>query len=128
LEKTINIIASQFEAVRTGESEDACMRVTTNSDRSDVAVAKFNINPEDYYTYTATKLAEKLCLQVHHITNMIRKLGLKDQPEYHKEISTGDKSFTHKYSEDAYLRLKQSIDSSEYYPKPPKIKKVKIGS
>lgn len=123
LEKSINRMASQFEALRTGESEDASLRVTTDSDASDLALADIKINPEDYYTYTASDLADKLSIEIHNIPIMVKMFGLRNKPQYHKEISTGKKSSTNKWSEETYVRLKKAIDSKEYAPKPPKIKK-----
>jgi len=120
LEKSMNLIACQFEAMRTGESEDASLRVTTDSSASDLALAEVKINSEDYYTYVASLLAEKLNVRIHDITNMVKMFKIKDNPDYHKKISTGKKSHTNKFSEEAYLRLKQAIDSGEYSPKPPK--------
>ncbi len=52
IEKSINQIVSQFEAIRSGKAEDAALRVTTDHNAADLALAGIDLPKEEYYPYT----------------------------------------------------------------------------
>ncbi|MBD2072674.1 hypothetical protein H6F86_01975 [Phormidium sp. FACHB-592] len=114
LENSIHQVISQFEAVRSGEAEDAALRVTTDDSATDLALAEINLPREDFYPYTATLLADKLKIAVHHVSKMVKKFDLKDNSRYHCVFRTGRVSKTDKWSEGTFLRLKTALDSGEY--------------
>jgi hypothetical protein len=114
LETSIHRVISQFEAVRSGEAGDAALRVTTDQGAADLALAQIPLPKEEFYPYTATLLADKLGISVHHVTQMIKKFGLRGDQKYHSSFRIGRKSETHKWSEATYQRLKGALASGEY--------------
>jgi len=117
LENSINRMVSQFEGVRNGESEDAALRVTTDSEASDLALASVDLPREALYPYSCTTLADKLKIRPYDVQKMVKKFGLRHNQKYHLSINNGRKAQVHKWSEDTYRRLKQALDSEEY-PRP----------
>jgi|GEM_PF-1496684 len=114
LENSINKLISQFKGVRNGTSEDAAFRITTDSAASDIALASIDLPKEELYPYTCGMLAEKLELRQHDILQIIKKLNLRNNDKYHYSFKTGIKSEVQKWSEAAYQKLKQALDSDEY--------------
>ena len=72
---------------------------------------------EDLYPYLCQDLAEKLEIRSYDVTQMIKKLGLRNNPKYHAVIMAGRIKKVQKWSEATYQRLKQALDSGEY-PRP----------
>ncbi|UBF27477.1 hypothetical protein K9N68_05895 [Kovacikia minuta CCNUW1] len=114
LENSINLMMAHFEAVKRGEVEDSALRVTTDHQASDLALAAVGLCPEDYYIYTCGLLAEKLNVRSYDVQQMIKKLKLQGDRRYHKSISTGKTSEVQKYSEEALIRMKQALETGEY--------------
>ena len=114
LEKSINKLASQFEGYKSGNPDDAALRVTTDSEASDLALADFEMLKEDYYPYLCHNLAVKLKVRNHDIIQMIKIFELRENSKYHLHVKTGSKTGVNKWSEETYQRLKQAIDSGEY--------------
>lgn len=114
LENSINRMVNQFEGVKNGNSDDAALRITTDSQASDLALADVNIPKEDLYPYTCTMLAKKLQVRPHDIVQMIKMFDLRNKKRYHHSFKTGIKSEVQKWSEATYQRLKQALDSGEY--------------
>ncbi|WP_271253214.1 hypothetical protein [Pseudanabaena sp. Chao 1811] len=110
LEKSIDRMVSQFQAIQSGESEDAALRVTTDLESADIALASVQIKSEDYYTHTCGMIAEKFSISKNQVLNLIKKLELRGNSSYHKQFQTGAKSFVHKYSEEALAKIKKEID------------------
>ena len=81
LEKSMNLTANQFEGFKNGNSEDAALRITTDSEASDLALASV-VPQEDLYPYLCQDLAEKLEIRSYDVTQMIKKLGLRNNPKY----------------------------------------------
>ena len=117
LENSIDRLANQFEGYRNGNPEDAALRVTTDSQASDLALASIDVAKEELYPYTCGMLAEKLKLRKHDVVQMIKKFNLRNDDKYHHSFKIGIKSEVQKWSETAYQRLKQALDSGEY-PRP----------
>jgi hypothetical protein len=117
MEYSMNRIAEQFEAVRNGEAEDAALRVTTDQEATDLALAGIDIPAEDYYVHTCGALAETLGVRLYDVTKMTKTLGLRGDVRYHRSISTGRTSYVQKWSDDALRRLREALDSGEY-PRP----------
>ena len=115
LENSINKMMLQFEGVKNGNPEDAALRVTTDSKASDLALISVDVPKEELYPYTCGMLAENLKLRQHDVVQMIRKFNLRNDDTYHHAFKTGIKSEVHKWSEAAYQRLKQALDSGEYF-------------
>lgn len=113
IENSINRMVQQFESIRSGESKDAALRVTTESDAADLALAS-TLPSEDLYPYTCSMLGEKLGVRNHDITQMIKSLNLRGNGKYHYIFKTGSKSSIPKWSEETYLKLKKELDSNEY--------------
>lgn len=107
---------SQFEGVKNGESKDAALRITTDRNAGDIALATV-VPEEELYPYTCVMLAEKLKVRKHDVVQMIKKFGLRNNRTYHLHIKTGLKTGTHKWSEATYERLQKALDSAEY-PRP----------
>ena len=114
LENSINKMVSQFEGVKNSESEDAALRITTDSKGCDLALASVNLPKEELYPYTCGILAEKLCLRKHDVVQMVKQLNLRNNEEYHCSLKTGMKSEVQKWSEATYQRLKKALDSGKY--------------
>ena len=114
LENSIDRLANQFEGYKNGNPEDAALRVTTDSQASDLALASADVPKEELYPYTCGILAAKLKLRQHDVVQMIRKFDLRNNEKYHHVFKTGIKSEVQKWSEAAYQRLKQALDSGEY--------------
>jgi len=117
LETSINRMASQFEAIRNGEAEDAALRVTTDLSDTDIALASIEMYPEDYYKYSCGELSDKLNVRPHDVTAMIKLYGLRDNPQYYRKLSSGKKSHIIKWSDNAYWKLREVLDSCNYIPK-----------
>ncbi len=117
LENSINRMVSQFEGVKNGNSNDAALRITTDSDASDLALVNVNLPKEELYPYTCGILADKLDLHKHDVVQMIKKFNLRNDDKYHCSFKTGIKSEVQKWSEAAYKRLENALDSEEY-PRP----------
>lgn len=114
LENSVNKMILQFEGMKNGNSEDAALRVTTDSEASDLASISVDVPKEELYPYTCGMLAEKLKLRQHDVVQMIKKFDLRNDTKYHHSFKTGIRSEVHKWSEVAYQRLKQALDSGEY--------------
>lgn len=114
LENSINRMVDGFEAVKNGNAKDAALRVTTDSEASDLALASVDLPKEELYPYTCGMLAGKLGLRKHDVVQMIKKFDLRDDDKYHHSFKTGMKSEVPKWSEATYQRLKQALDSGEY--------------
>jgi len=112
LEKSIDRMVAQFQAIQSGESEDAALRVTTDLESADIALANIQLNQEDYYPYTCGMIAEKLGINTHKVVGVIKKLSMRGNTSYHKCFQIGVKSFTHKYSEEALIKIKKEVESS----------------
>ena len=117
LENSINRMVSQFEGVKNGNSNDAALRITTDSDASDLALVNVNLPKEELYPYTCGILADKLDLRKHDVVQMIKKFNLRNDDKYHCSFKTDIKSEVQKWSEAAYKRLENTLDSEEY-PRP----------
>lgn len=113
LENSINKLVNQFERVKNGDAEDAALRVTTDSEASDLAIAT-TLPTEELYPYTCGMLAEKLAIRQHDVLNLIRKNNLRNDEKYHYPLKTGIKSEVQKWSEAAYQVLKDILNSSEH--------------
>lgn len=114
LETSINRIADHIDAVQRGEVEDSALRVTTDHSAVDLALAGVQVSPEDYYQYTSGTLAEKLEVRLYDVTQMVKRFALRDNSNYHKAIKTGKTCEVHKYSEAAFLKLKEILESGQY--------------
>ncbi|BBC24447.1 hypothetical protein [Pseudanabaena sp. ABRG5-3] len=112
LEKSIDRMVAQFQAIQSGESEDAALRVTTDLESADIALANIQLNQEDYYPYTCGMIAERLGISTHKVVGAIKKLSMRGNTSYHKCFQIGVKSFTHKYSEEALIKIKKEVESS----------------
>ena len=112
LETSMNRMVSQFEAVRSGEAEDAALRVTTNMDVADIAITAINLPKEDYYPHTCSYIAEILGIRKHDVVKIIKELGLRDDPKYHICIPTGKTAKVHKWSEATLHKLKEQLKSN----------------
>ena len=112
LETSINRMVNQFEAVRTGESQDAALRVTTDLNAADIALSGIQLPKEEYYPYTCSNLAEILGLRNHDVTTIIKSLELRNDIRYHICISVGKKTKVHKWSEATLQKLKKALDSN----------------
>lgn len=77
LKESVNRMADQFEAIRNGESEDAALRVTTDSEATDIALASVELSKELNYPYTCNQLADKLGVRPYDVKQMIRSFSLK---------------------------------------------------
>ena len=44
LEKSVDRMVSQFESIQNGEAEDAALRVTTDTDSTDIALANIQLS------------------------------------------------------------------------------------
>lgn len=110
LEKSIDRMVAQFKAIQNGDSEDAALRVTTDLESADLALASVQIKPEDYYTHTCGMIADKFSISKNQVLNLIKKLELRGNISYHKKIQIGANSFVHKYSEEALVKIKKEID------------------
>ncbi|MGF1539314.1 MAG: hypothetical protein ACFCU5_02510 [Pleurocapsa sp.] len=108
LENSMNRMANQFESIRNGDSKDAALRVTTDLENADIALGSINLPKEEYYPYTCTTLADALEIRVYDVTQKIKELNLRNDIKYHMCISTGRTGKTHKYSEAALQKLKES--------------------
>lgn len=109
LEKSIDRMVSQFKAIQNGEAEDAALRVTTDIDSTDIALASIQLNQEDYYPYTCGMIAKKLGVSQHKVSSLIKKIGIRGNISYHKEFQIGVKSFVHKYSEATLNNIKKEL-------------------
>ncbi len=114
LETSVNRMVKQFKAVRTGEAKDSSLRVTTDLSAADIALSRINLPKEEYYPYTCSDLAKTLGIRNHDVTSMIKRLGLRNDINYHICIHTGRKSTVHKWSEAALEKLKGILNSSSY--------------
>jgi EC042_2821-lke REase len=119
LETSVNRTLAQFESMKNGDIKDAALRVTTNSEATDLALASVQLTKEQYFTYTCTLLAEKLNahypgIKNHDILSMIKKFGLRGDIQYHYEIRTGKKATVNKWSEKTFKRLLEALESGEY--------------
>lgn len=114
LEKSINRLVNQFEGYKNGNSEDAALRVTTDSEASDLALANVTVSQEDIYPYFCKTLADKLNIRPYDVTQMVVKFGLRNDGRYHLVVKKSENSTVNKWSEAAYNRLKQALDSGEY--------------
>lgn len=117
LENSINKLVNQFEGIQNGNSEDAALRVTTDSEACDLALANVNISQEDMYPYFCQTLAEELNIRPYDVTKMVGEFGLRNYEQYHLVIKSSEKKTVNKWSEATYKRLKQALDSHEY-PRP----------
>lgn len=113
LENSINRMVNQFESIRSGEAKDASLRVTTDRDATDIALAGVSLSKEEYYPYTCKQLANLLNVRPHDIVRMIKIFNLRGSSDYHIHIS-GGKGRLNKWSEKTYHRLKTALDSGEY--------------
>ncbi|MEH2156522.1 hypothetical protein [Nostoc sp.] len=113
LENSLNKLAEQFEAIHNGTSEDASLRVTTDPDAADIAIASIQLPKEHFYPYTCKNMAEILQVRQHDVLQMIKNLNLRNDPEYNINISVG-KSGINKWSQKTLLRLEQALKSGEY--------------
>lgn len=116
LENSINKMMTQFEGVINGDSKDAALRITTDSQASDLALANVSLPKEELYPYTCGMLANKLGLRNHDIVQMIKKLNLRNDDKYHHSFKTGEKSEVQKWSEATYNRLQEALHTGEYLP------------
>lgn len=107
LETSIDRMVNQFEAVRTGESEDADLRVTTDLNAADIALSGIHLPKEEYYPYSCSDLAEILGLCNYDVTSIIKRLNLRNDIKYHICISTGKKAKVNKWSEATLQKLKK---------------------
>lgn len=114
LETSINRMIDHIEAVKSGTAEDAALRVTTDQDATDLALAKINLPREDYYPYTCGLLASKLKVRNHDVVKMVGLLNMREDKKYHSLIQTGNSSHVSKWSEAAYVRLREALQSGEY--------------
>jgi len=108
LENSVNRMADQFEAIRTGEAKDAALRVTTDLEATDLALSSINLPKEQCFPYSCADLAEKLGVRNHDIVKMIKELNLRNDEKYHLEISSGKTSKIQKWSEAAFQKLKEA--------------------
>ena len=107
----------QFDGVKNGNAEDAALRVTTDSECSDLALISVDVAKEELYPYTCGILAKKLKLRKHDVLQMIKRFNLRNDEKYHHSFKISIKSEVQKWSEAAYQKLKQALDSGEY-PRP----------
>jgi hypothetical protein len=118
LETSVNRMMDHIDAVTRGEAEDSALRVTTDQDAADLALAGVKLFQEDYYIYTTCELAELLQVRVHDVSQISKRFGLRGDSMYHKTVKTGRKSEVQKYSEPARARLQEILDAGEYLPPP----------
>ncbi|WP_019498503.1 hypothetical protein [Pseudanabaena sp. PCC 6802] len=111
LEKSIVLISKQFDAILNGAAEDASLRITTDLDAADLALGGIQVPMEEYYIYTCSQLAEKLNVRLNDVVKMVKHLGLKGNPIYHREISIGVKSKVNKYSDKTLQKLREYAES-----------------
>ena len=114
LENSINKLVTHFEEVRNGSVEDAALRVTTDSEASDLALANVTVAKEDMYPYFCQNLADKLDLRQHDIVQMIKKFELRDDDKYHLKTKISKNSTVSRWSEATYQRLKEALKNGEY--------------
>lgn len=114
LETSFERMAKQFEAIRTGKAEDAALRVTTDRDAADLALAEISVSKEEYYPYTCILLADKLGVTPHVVQKVIKKLGLRGDAKYNIAISTGRKSEIQKWSEEALQKIEEALLKDEH--------------
>ena len=117
LENSINRLVNQFEGIKNGNSEDAALCITTDSEASDLALVSVDLPKEELYPYTCGMLEEKLGLRRHDVVKMIKKFNLRNDNKYHHSFKTGMKNEVQKWSEATYQRLRKALDSGEY-PRP----------
>ncbi|MEL6494743.1 MAG: hypothetical protein AAFQ41_06425, partial [Cyanobacteria bacterium J06623_7] len=117
LENSIDRMVSQFEGIKNGDYEDAALRVTTDSEASDLALVSVDLPREALYPYSCTTLADKLNIRPYDVQKMIKKFDLRHNSKYQLSINNGRKAQVHKWSEATYKRLKQALDLEEY-PRP----------
>lgn len=120
LETSIDRMLNHIDAVARGEAEDSALRVTTDYDAADLASVTVELPPEDFYRYTCDLLAEKLGVRRHDVLKMIEDFGLRGDKHYHRLIQTGRKSQISKWSDAAYVKLKEALESGEYKPSNPR--------
>lgn len=110
LQNSMNRIVSQFTAIQNGETEDPALIITTNSDEADIATCAAQIKQEDYYTYTTGEIADALSITIDKVVKLGKKLGLRNNSEYHKAIKTGKVARVQKYSQPAFNKIRQEIE------------------
>lgn len=113
LENSINRMVNQFEAIRSGKAKDASLRVTTEQDDTDIALARITLSKEEYYPYSCKQLADLLNVRQHDVVQMIKIFHLRNNKDYHINISVG-KGGINKWSEKTYQRLRTALASGEY--------------
>ena len=106
LENSINKIVTHIEAVKNGNAEDAALRVTTDSDASDLALANITVSKEEMYPYFCQTLADKLDIRKYDVLQIIKEFELRNDEKYHLEVKQSENSTVTKWSEDAYKKLK----------------------
>jgi hypothetical protein len=113
LEKSINRMMDHIESVRSGDAQDSALRVTTDNEATDLALANINLPLEEYYPYTCDLLAEKLGIKRYQALTMIKNLKLRGVEKYHTEMASGKKSKISKWSNEAYYVLKKHLVSGD---------------
>lgn len=99
-----------IEGVINGERKDAALRITTDSQAADLALASVSLPKEELYPYTCGMLANKLDLRNHDVVQMIKKLDLRKDDKYHYSFKIGEKSEVQKWSEATDNRLHEALD------------------
>ena len=74
-----------------------------------LALATIQLRPEDYYTYTTGAIAEALGIKINEVVKLVDGLGLRNNSEYHKPITTGKTTVVQKYSQPAFEKIKQEM-------------------
>jgi DNA-directed RNA polymerase subunit H (RpoH/RPB5) len=103
-----------IESVRSGESNDSALRVTTDSDATDIALANISLNSEDYLIYTTNDIAEKLNIVIYDVVQIVKKSNIKGDSKYHRKIKIGKSNYVEKYSEQAFRKIRELLDSDQY--------------
>ena len=110
LQNSMNRIVSQFTSIQNGETEDPALRITTNPDEADIATCAAQLKQEDYYIYTTGEIADALSITIDKVVKLGKKLGLRNNSDYHKAIKTGKQTCVQKYSQPAFDKIKQEIE------------------
>ncbi len=110
LQNSMDRIISQFTAIKNGDTQDPALVVTTDTSKTDLAVAGVKMYQEDYYTYTTGEIADDLGITLDKVVKLGKKLGLRNNSDYHKAIKTGKQTSVQKYSQPAFDKIKQEIE------------------
>lgn len=112
LENSINKLVNYLDAMRNGEPASAVLKVTTELENADIALASITLPKEEYYTYSCSQLAEKLDVRPYDVQMLIKKLGLRGDPRYHLCIKSGKKGQFHKWSAQALEAMRDALKAS----------------